>query len=126
MSAAIAGSEVAITVESVFSMKSAVATISGTRRFRVMISGVRVGLGRGSPLLSHKAARPRPLAPNRVVAAPSRALSTPPIPASGVGHGRRPRFRDRGADLRRRAAAAGALRGPACRGRHRDEVDPLL
>ncbi|MFK4559099.1 hypothetical protein ABIF95_001629 [Bradyrhizobium ottawaense] len=32
MSAAIAGSEVAITVESMFSMKSAVATISGMTR----------------------------------------------------------------------------------------------
>ena len=32
MSAAIAGSEVAITVESMFSMNSAVATISGIRR----------------------------------------------------------------------------------------------
>jgi len=39
MSAAIAGSEVAITVESMFSMNRAIATMSGTRRSWVM--GVR-------------------------------------------------------------------------------------
>jgi hypothetical protein len=52
MSAAIAGSEVAITVESVFSMNKAVATMSGTRRFRGMISGLRTrhgGMGGGQP-----------------------------------------------------------------------------
>src|SRR5215472_4147312 len=38
MSAAIAGSEVAITVESMFSMNSATATISGTRRSVLMDS----------------------------------------------------------------------------------------
>src|SRR5215469_13175425 len=39
MSRAIAGSEVAITVESMFSMNSATATISGTRRSRVIGAG---------------------------------------------------------------------------------------
>src|SRR5712691_4875227 len=59
MSMAIAGSEVAITVESMFSMNRATATMSGTRRSRVMdgsspgtlcypSSGCGGGLGRGS------------------------------------------------------------------------------
>ncbi len=39
ISAAMAGSEVAITVESMFSMNSATATISGTRRSRVIGNG---------------------------------------------------------------------------------------
>src|ERR1700733_4667533 len=39
ISAAMAGSEVDITVESMFSMNSATATISGTRRSRVMGHG---------------------------------------------------------------------------------------
>src|SRR5271170_5418863 len=42
ISAAMAGSEVDITVESMFSMNSATATISGTRRSRVMVWGHRV------------------------------------------------------------------------------------
>ena len=42
MSAAIAGSEVAMTVESMFSMNSATATISGTRRSRVMGDAIEV------------------------------------------------------------------------------------
>ena len=45
MSAAIAGSEVAITVESMFSMNRAVATISGIRRSLVI--GIRGGTGKG-------------------------------------------------------------------------------
>src|SRR5579862_569699 len=44
MSAAIAGREVAITVESMFSMNSATATISGTIRSRMTVSG---GAGAG-------------------------------------------------------------------------------
>src|SRR5437762_11771481 len=49
MSAAIAGSEVAITVESMFSMNRATATMSGTRRSRVMkakdpVRGGRAGV----------------------------------------------------------------------------------
>ncbi len=45
MSAAIAGSEVAITVESMLSMNSATATIRGTRRSCFMRGGARDGLG---------------------------------------------------------------------------------
>ena len=41
MSAAIAGSEVAITVESMLSMNSATATIMGTRRLLVMLVATR-------------------------------------------------------------------------------------
>src|SRR5215467_1812920 len=44
MSAAMAGSEVAMTVESIFSMNSATATISGTRRSRVIGCGFRRGI----------------------------------------------------------------------------------
>src|SRR5712691_9697509 len=42
ISAAMAGSDVAMTVESMFSMNSATATISGTRRSRVMGNGLGV------------------------------------------------------------------------------------
>ena len=51
MSFAIAGSEVAMTVESMFSMNSATATISGTRRSRVMgrVLGARGGIGGADP-----------------------------------------------------------------------------
>src|SRR5215472_4218250 len=45
MSAAIAGKEVAITVESTFSMKSATATISGTIRSRIRARGGGAGEG---------------------------------------------------------------------------------
>jgi hypothetical protein len=50
MSAAIAGNEVAMTVESMFSMNRATATISGTMRFASITLGprhrwVRVGKG---------------------------------------------------------------------------------
>jgi hypothetical protein len=51
MSAAIAGSEVAITVESMFSMNRAVATMSGIRRSLVIV--IRGGWeGRGRPAVS--------------------------------------------------------------------------
>ena len=46
MSAAIAGSEVEITVESMFSMNSATATIRGTRRSRVIEGSVNQGARR--------------------------------------------------------------------------------
>src|SRR5260370_14692380 len=45
ISAAIAGSDVAMTVESMFSMNRATATISGTRRSRVMDKGLGVAFG---------------------------------------------------------------------------------
>src|SRR6516165_81533 len=68
MSAAIAGSEVAITVESMFSMNSATATISGTRRSRVMGNGEALGGpgGHGLPLAE------------RIVAAKWQADRVPP------------------------------------------------
>src|SRR5215203_4215126 len=47
ISAAIAGSEVAITVESMFSMNRAVATMSGIRRSFCI--GIREGTERGGP-----------------------------------------------------------------------------
>ena len=54
MSAAIAGSEVAITVESMFSMNSAHATISGTRRSGVMGGHARIGLSVVQPIIWHE------------------------------------------------------------------------
>ena len=60
MSAAIAGSEVAITVESMFSMNRAVATISGIRRSLVIgIGGPEKEAGEGACIipLSHRPLR---------------------------------------------------------------------
>ena len=62
MSAAIAGSEVAITVESMFSMNRAVATISGIRRslcHRNRGTGNEAGEGACIIPLSHKPLRNR-------------------------------------------------------------------
>ncbi len=57
ISAAIAGSEVAITVESMFSMNRAVATMSGIRRSLVI--GIRGGDGRreGRPAVTSRRMR---------------------------------------------------------------------
>src|SRR6476619_2492964 len=62
MSAAIAGSEVAITVESMFSMNSAVATISGIRRCLFITTGELGAGGRGRCIIppSHRLLRNRP------------------------------------------------------------------
>ena len=58
MSAAIAGSEVAITVESMFSMNSAVATISGIRRCLFIRQGERKWRGGRTGITTTQAATP--------------------------------------------------------------------